>query len=163
MIIPIDIANTVKKHSPFPDKARNSFEMPSYFLDLFDNKTTTNFQVKKIQDISPSNFPYSVQQLLINKNTNLSDIKYIYVKHPKCCVNKLLCGIKHAHHSNNSCAVAINVNRKIDIYTRCYGCGNQSLSHFHVFGNDCLLPSLTMMVIAFITFNSSLVPLFEGL
>ena len=143
IIIPTHLSNTDNKTSLCSEVACDSFKMPSYFLDLFDNKTTTNFQVKEIQDISPSNFPYSVQQLLINKNIHLSDIKFIYVKHPKCCVNKLLCGIKHAHHSNNSCAVAITVNGKIDIYTRCYGCGNQSLSHFHVFGNNCLLPSLT--------------------
>ena len=141
-INPIDVSNQVKKHFACSEIARNIFEMPPYFLDLFDNKITTDFQLKEIQDINPSNFPYSVQQLLINKNVNLSDVKFIYVKHPKCCVNKLLCGIQHAHHSNNSCAVAINVNGKIDIYTKCYGCGNQSLSHFHVFDNNCLLPSL---------------------
>jgi len=47
--------------------------------------------------------------LLESKRICLQDVRHIYIKHAKCCVTKLMAGIAHSHHSNNSRAKCFKV------------------------------------------------------
>jgi hypothetical protein len=117
-------------------------KIPAYFLELFDNKINTVFEKKEIDETTYNQLPFAVQQLLQNNNVEVSNVLFIYIKHPKCCINKLLCGVNHAHHSNNGCAVAIQINGTIEMYSKCYGCKNNSLWCINKFDKFLLLPSL---------------------
>jgi len=119
-----------------------NYKIPEYFLDMFDNKINTIFERKEIDETMHNQLPFSIQQLLVNKNIDVSEVQFIYIRHPKCCINKLLCGINHAHHSNNGCAVAIRINGVVEMYSKCYGCKNKSLSCINKFDKFLLLPSL---------------------
>ena len=127
-----------------PDnKAKTQFVLPQYFMDMFDDKVTTVFQTQEIRDDELTRFPCVVQELLHNGSVAREDVVFIYIKHPKCCVNKLVCDVTHAHHSNNSCAVAVKVNGRVDIYTRCYGCTNKNLKSINKYDSVYkLLPRL---------------------
>jgi len=118
------------------------YKIPEYFLDIFDNKINTVFDVKEIDETIHNQLPVAVKELLINHNVDVSDVRFIYIRHPKCCINKLLCGINHSHHSNNGCAVAIRINGVVEMYSKCYGCKNKSLKEINTFDKHLLLPSL---------------------
>jgi len=53
-----------------------------------------------------------------------------------------MCAVKHTHHSNNACAVAVNVDGRVDIYARCYGCKSSEYAALAKFDKNKLLPSL---------------------
>jgi len=110
--------------------------IPQYFIDMFDDKVKTTFQTQEIQEDEFCKFPPVVQELLHNGTVMRDDVVFIYIKHAKCCVNKLLCDITHAHHSNNSAAVAVRIRERVDIYTRCYGCTNTNLKHINKYDDE---------------------------
>jgi len=118
-----------------------NYKIPGYFLDMFDNKMNTIFDRKELDESIHNQLPFSVQQLLLNNNVEVSHVQFIYIRHPKCYINKLLCGINHGHHSNNGCAVAIRINGVVEMYSKCYGCKNKSLSCINKFDKFLLLPS----------------------
>jgi len=122
--------------------AEMNYKIPEHFLDLFDNKINTVFDMKEIDETIHNQLPVAVQELLLNHNVEASDVKFIYITHPKCCINKLLCGINHSHHSNNGCAVAIRINGVVEMYSKCYGCKNKSIEGINKFDKFLLLPSL---------------------
>ena len=144
--------HTAKRKNQAPLTIRNkkqtiacaeiNYKIPQYFLDIFDNKINTVFDVKEIDETIYNQLPVAVKELLTNHNVDVSDVRFIYITHPKCCINKLLCGINHSHHSNNGCAVAIRINGVVEMYSKCYGCKNKSLTEINKFDKHLLLPSL---------------------
>jgi hypothetical protein len=142
---PDAVSGDGKSRVPREISENKTLKIPQYFLELFDNEVNTVFEVQRIDDQGNFSYPLVVRELLNHNCVGLSDVWFIYIKHAKCCVNKFLCDISHAHHSNNSCAVAVNINGRLDIYTRCYGCPkDQKMCSINKFDEKYhLLPSLT--------------------
>ena len=116
-----------------------SVVLDAYFKHIFCDDAHTTVTIRDIRDTDP--LPPAAKRLLERGIVTPGNIFFVYILNPKWCVSKLMHAVKHSHNSNNACAVAIDVNGKINIYARCYGCESSEYRALSVFTNR-LLPSL---------------------
>jgi len=88
--------------------------------------------------------PIVARRLLESKRICLQDMHFIYITHAKCCITKLMAGVTHSHHSNNSCAISLRLDGNTMIFSKCYGCDSFTFSGINKFDAKLnILPSLT--------------------
>jgi len=125
-----------------PDSASHvTAALNAYFKHIFCDDAQTNISVRGILDSDP--LPPVVRQLLERGIVKAGGIFFVYIQKAKLCISKLMHAVKHSHHSNNACAVALEVDGRVDIYARCYGCNKHEYAALACFDKKSkLLPSL---------------------
>jgi hypothetical protein len=113
----------------------------AYFRHIFYNDTETKITVREIRDTDL--LPPTIRLVLERKVVTSDSIFFVYIEKPKWCISQLMNAVKHRHHSNNACAVAVFVDGRMDIYARCYGCESPAYAKLATFDEKTkLLPSL---------------------
>ena len=123
------------------DAIAEDWEIPKYFRDMFEENGRTVFRISKVITTDEA-MPVVARRLLERGCITLADMRFVYVMHAKCCVSQLMSGIHHSHSSNNGCAMAIRLEGRIDMYTRCYGCDQRMFSKINQYEKN-MLPSLS--------------------
>jgi len=132
------IQNATGKRAKTPS-TQVSVVLSAYFKHIFCDDAHTTVTIRGIRDTDP--LPPAAKRLLERRIVTPGDIFFVYILNPKWCISKLMQANKHSHNSNNACAVAVDVNGKINIYARCYGCQSSEYRALSLFTNR-LLPSL---------------------
>ena len=117
-----------------------SLLLDAYFKHIFCDEASTVVTIRPIREKDP--LPFVMQGLLARHIVKPCDISFVYIQNAKLCISKLMCAVKHTHHSNNACAVAVTVDGRVDIYARCYGCKSSEYAALAKFDKNKLLPSL---------------------
>ena len=127
---------------PPPDSASHvTAALNAYFKHIFCDNAQTKISVRGILHSDP--LPPVVWQLLERGIVTAGAIFFVYIQKAKWCISELMHAMKHSHHSNNACAVALEVNGRVDIYARCYSCKKYEYEALASFDKKSkLLPSL---------------------
>jgi len=113
----------------------------AYFRHIFCDETSTKITIREIRDTDY--LPPVVKLLLERKIVCPDDVCFVYMENAKWCISQLMNAVKHRHHSNNACAVAVFVDARLDIYARCYGCESCAYAKLGTFdAKTKMLPSL---------------------
>ena len=120
----------------------DEWAVPAYAKKLLYQEGTA-FSIDKVEINAIAMLPIVVLRLLESKRICLQDVRHIYIKHAKCCVTKLMAGITHSHHSNNSRAISVRLDGKTMMFTKCWGCDELVFSKINkIDGRLNILPSL---------------------
>jgi hypothetical protein len=115
--------------------------LAAYFQHIFNDETQTKITMREIRDTDC--LPPAAKLLLERKIVCPGDIYFVYIENAKWCISQLMKAVKHRHHSNNACAVAVFVDARLDIYARCFGCESCAYAKLGTFdAKTRLLPSL---------------------
>ena len=117
-----------------------SLLLDAYFKHIFCDEASTVVTIRPIREKGP--LPFVMQGLLARHIVKPCDISFVYIENAKLCISTLMRAVKHRHHSNNACAVAVTVDGRVDIYARCYGCKSSEYAALAKFDKNKLLPSL---------------------
>jgi len=120
----------------------DEWALPAYAKRLLYQEGTA-FCIDKVEINAIAMLPIVVLRLLESKRICLQDVRHIYIKHAKCCVTKLMGGVTHSHHSNNSRAISVRLDGKTMMFTKCWGCDEHVFSKINkIDGRLKFLPSL---------------------
>ena len=115
--------------------------LDAYFRHIFYDDAQTKITIREIRETDP--LPPTIRLLLERKVVTSKSLFFVYIENPKWCISQLMNAVKHRHHSNNACAVAVFVDGRMDIYARCYGCESPAYAKLATFDEKTkLLPSL---------------------
>jgi len=123
-----------------PNSVNASGFLGHYFKHIFVDEASTQITIRPIGEKDA--LPLVVRELLHRKIVQPGDVSFVYIENAKWCISKLMQAVKHHHHSNNACAIAVKVDNRVDIYARCYGCRASEYAALTTFGKNRLLPSL---------------------
>jgi len=123
-----------------PNSVDPSNFLGNYFKHIFVDEASTQITIRPIGEKDA--LPPVVRELLHRKIVQPADVSFVYIENAKWCISKLMQAVKHHHHSNNACAIAVKVDNRVDIYARCYGCKASEYAALTTFGKNRLLPSL---------------------
>jgi len=115
--------------------------LDAYFQHIFYDDAQTKITVREIRETDW--LPPTVKLLLEQKIVTSDRIFFVYIHKAKWCISQLMNAVKHRHHSNNACTVAVFVDDRMDIYARCYGCESPAYAKLATFDEKTkMLPSL---------------------
>jgi len=134
---------TAGKKARTGDSAANTaFSLlDAYFQYIFYDNAQTKITVREIweTDWLPPAVKLSLEQKIVTSDR----IFFVYIHEAKWCISQLMNAVKHRHHSNNACAVAVFVDDRMDIYACCYCCKSPVYAKLATFdGKTKMLPSL---------------------
>jgi len=115
--------------------------LDAYFQHIFCDDALTKISIRAIRETDW--LPPAVELLLQLKIVCSDNIHFVYIDKPKWCISQLMNAVKHRHHSNNACAVAVLVDGRTDFYARCYCCQSCAYAKLATFDEKTkMLPSL---------------------